>query len=238
MKLKNYLPRKIYEPLISFYNRYIREHYQKSYAQQGEDIVLQRILAGIDKGFYVDIGAHHPKRFSNTYFYYKKGWRGINVEPNPNTKRLFDKIRPRDINLEIPISDKEEELTYYMFNDPALNGFSKEISDEVNGQADYRINGTVKMKTKTLSSILDEYLPRGQKIDLLSIDVEGFDLKVLISNDWEKYNPIVILVEDKEFDINKPSDSSTYRFLSSKNYKLIAKTLNTLIFKLESYLRI
>ena len=233
MKLKSYLPTKIYEPLISFYNRYIAKHYQKSYAQQGEDIVLQRILLGFDKGFYVDIGAHHPKRFSNTYFYYKKGWCGINVEPNPNAKKLFDKIRPRDINLEIPISDKEEELIYYMFNDPALNGFSKDISDEVKELKDYRIIGTMKMKTRTLSNILDEYLPRGQKIDFFSIDVEGFDLKVLNSNDWEKYNPTVILVEDKEFEINDPSDSSIYRFLSSKNYMPIAKTFNTLIFKIK-----
>ncbi|MEJ2105336.1 MAG: FkbM family methyltransferase, partial [Ignavibacteriaceae bacterium] len=187
MKLKNYLPRKIYEPSISFYNRYISKHYQKSYAQQGEDIVLQRILLGIDKGFFVDIGAQHPKRFSNTYFYYKKGWCGINVEPNPSTKRRFDKIRPRDINLEIPISDKEEELTYYMFNDPALNGFSKDISDEVKELKDYRVIGTIKMKTRTLLSILDEYLPIGQRIDFLSIDVEGFDFKVLTSNDWDKY---------------------------------------------------
>ena len=233
MKLKNYLPNKIYEPLISFYNRYIGEHYQKSYAQQGEDIVLQRILSGIDKGFYVDIGAHHPKRFSNTYFYYKKGWHGINVEPNPNTKRLFDKIRPRDINLEIPISDKEEELTYYMFNDPALNGFSKDISNEVKEIKDYRLIGIVKMKTRTLSSILDEYLPKGQKIDFLSIDVEGFDLKVLSSNDWEKYKPTVILAEDKEFKVNNLGDSSIYRFLSLQKYELIAKTFNTLIFKIK-----
>jgi len=233
MKIKYYIPGSIYEPLISFYNRYIGEHYQKSYAQQGEDIVLQRILSGIKKGFYVDIGAHHPKRFSNTYFYYRKGWSGINVEPNPKTKKLFDKLRPRDINLEIPISDKEEELTYYMFNDPALNGFSKEISDEVNALSDYRIISTVKMKTRTLSIVLDEYLPKGKKIDFLSVDVEGFDLKVLNSNNWEKYKPKVILAEEKEFEINHPFDSQIYTLLSSKNYKLVAKTFNTLIFRLE-----
>jgi len=233
MKLKNYLPRKVFEPLINLYSRFIDRHYQKSYAQQGEDIVLQRIFSGIDNGFYVDIGAHHPRRFSNTYFYYRKGWSGINVEPNPKTKKLFDKLRPRDINLEIPISDKEEELTYYMFNDPALNGFSKEISDEVNALSDYRIIGTVKMKTRTLTSVLDEYSPKGQKLDFLNVDVEGFDLKVLNSNDWEKYKPTVILAEDKEFEIDHPFDSQIYTLLSSRNYKLVAKTFNTLIFRIE-----
>ena len=120
-----------------------------------------------------------------------------------------------------------------MFNDPALNGFSKVISDEVKELKDYRVIGTIRMKTRTLSSILDEYLPKGQRIDFLSIDVEGFDFKVLTSNDWDKYKPNVILVEEKEFEINNPTDSSIYRFLSSNNYKLIAKTVNTLIFKLD-----
>ena len=87
MKIKKYLPPYFYRPLLNFYDKFINRHYQKSYAQEGEDLILYRMIYGkIDKGFYVDVGAHHPKRFSNTYFFYRKGWRGINVEPMPGSK--------------------------------------------------------------------------------------------------------------------------------------------------------
>ena len=234
MKVKNYLPLWLYEPIVTIYNRYVNKFYQKSYAQEGEDLILYRMIYGkIDKGFYVDVGAHHPKRFSNTYFFYKKGWRGINIEPMPGNKQIFDKYRPRDTNLEIPISSKEEELIYYIFNDPALNGFSKDLSLQRNELSDYKIIKTINMRTKTLRSILDRYLPIGQKIDFLSIDVEGLDMEVLISNDWEKYRPEYILIEDKDFDFVTHESLEIYNFICKMSYKLMAKTLSTSIFKIK-----
>ncbi|MBE0570266.1 MAG: FkbM family methyltransferase [Ignavibacteriaceae bacterium] len=233
MKLKNHLPSFLYNPSLNFYNKFINRYYQKSYAQEGEDLILYRMIYGkIEKGFYVDVGAHHPKRFSNTYFFYEQGWQGINIEPMPGSKRNFDKVRPRDINLEIPINSTEEELTYYIFNDPALNGFSKDISLLRNQSPDYRIIKTVNMKTKTLSSVLNEHLSGGQKINLLSIDVEGLDIEVLKSNDWRNYKPDFIMVEEKEFNIVKPEQSNIFSFLQQMNYQLVAKTLSTLIFSL------
>jgi FkbM family methyltransferase len=233
MKLKNHLPSSLYKPLLSFYDKFINRYYQKSYAQEGEDLILYRMIyRKIEKGFYVDVGAHHPKRFSNTYFFYKQGWRGINIEPMPGSKRKFDKVRPRDINLEIPINSKEEELTYFIFNDQALNGFSKDLSSLRNQSSDYKIIKTVNMKTRTLSSVLTEYLSVGQKINLLSIDVEGLDFEVLKSNDWRTYKPEFIMVEDKEFNITQPAKSAIYNFLQEMKYQLLAKTLSTLIFSL------
>jgi hypothetical protein len=150
----------MYKPMIKIYDKFINRHYHKSYSQEGEDLILYRILYGkINKGFYVDVGAHHPKRFSNTYFFYKRGWCGINIEPMPGSKKIFDKYRTKDINLEIPISSREEELTYYVFNDPALNGFSKETSLHRNTLKDYKIINTINMKTRTLISVLNEHLP-------------------------------------------------------------------------------
>jgi len=81
------------------------------------------------------------------------------------TQKLFDKIRPRDINLEFAISDIENELTYSMFNEPALNGFSKKISEERNFETDYWITKTIKIKTKTLRTVLDEFLSTDKTID-------------------------------------------------------------------------
>jgi FkbM family methyltransferase len=233
-RLKDILPDNLYLYLLNIYNNLISDYASTVYSQEGEDLLLHRILDGkIDQGYYVDVGAHHPKRFSNTYFFYKRGWRGINIEPMPGSKKIFDKYRTKDINLEIPISSRDEELTYYVFNDPALNGFSKETSLHRNTLKDYKIIKTINMRTRTLSSVLNEYLPRGQKIDLLNVDVEDMDIEVLKSNDWNLYKPRFILSEDKTFDIETPDESEVYDFLFQLDYRLIAKTFNTLFFQIK-----
>ena len=86
-----------------------------SYSQECEDLVLKRIFEN-KIGFYVVVGAHHPKLFSNTYLFYKKGWKGINIDALPESMKLFNKMRPRDINIEIGVIEVEDELNYYVFN--------------------------------------------------------------------------------------------------------------------------
>lgn len=205
-----------------------------SYSQEGEDMILRRIFENQQQGFYIDVGAHHPKRFSNTYVLYKHGWTGINIDAMPDSMKLFNKFRKRDINLEKALSDKKEKLTYYIFNEPALNGFSKTVCEKhINqGNGKYRIISKITMETTTLKEILDFYLPVGQMIHFLSIDVEGLEMKVLQSNDWDKYRPEVILVEALDTDLEHIFNSDLYIFLHSMGYILFAKTFQTYIFKL------
>ncbi len=203
-----------------------------SFSQEGEDMVLSRIFEGQANGFYVDVGAHHPFRFSNTYYFYLRGWRGINIEAKPGSMQLFERFRPLDTNLELAVSDARQKMTYYFFNEPALNGFSKEISMARDGEKEYKIVDKKEMDTVPLSEILDKHLPAGQSIDFMSIDVEGVELSVLASNDWKKYRPEILLVEDLENryweDVGK---SEIMVFLEPHDYKLFCKTVNTLIFK-------
>lgn len=206
---------------------------QTSFSQEGEDLILARAFEGVPKGFYVDVGAYHPVRFSNTYLFYKRGWRGINIEARPGSKILFDKIRPNDTNIEAAISDKKETLTYYMFNEPALNGFSKPLTDSRQGM-NYNVIKELKIETCTLDEILSKHI-NDQKIDFMSIDVEGLDLQVLKSNDWNKFKPTFLLVEDLSFDFSDVASSSTFRLLHTHNYNLWGKTLNTVIYKLCDY---
>ena len=206
------------------------EYAVKSYSQEGEDLILHRIFKSKPVGFYVDVGAHHPKRFSNTYIFYSRGWRGINIDALPGSMKVFNKYRPHDINLEIPVSERVEELTYYEFNDPALNGFSEELSNTRNDFAQYQIISTRKMTAFPLADILDEYLPYGQEIDFMTIDVEGWDLKVLKSNNWSKYQPKIVLVEIKNTDLNGMENNPIVRFLKKKGYLAYAKCVNTWIF--------
>jgi FkbM family methyltransferase len=216
--------------------KYLPIHYFKavnSYSQEGEDMVLRSFYEGKKnyKGFFVDVGAHHPYRFSNTQHFYKKGWRGINIEPTPGAIKAFNIFRKNDINLNIGISSVKDKLTFYCFNEPALNGFSKEISQERDStSAKYHITREVEIETWPLSEVLDKYLPAGQQIDFLTIDVEGLDLQVLKSNNWAKYKPSYILVEDR-IDFENLTSSEVYTYLEKQGYQLVAKTLRTLFFK-------
>lgn len=228
MKLKRSFLRKIINRVkIFFPNTYAL----KSYSQEGEDLILRRHFEDKRKGFYVDVGAHHPFRFSNTYIFYKKGWCGMNIDAMPGSMEPFNKFRSRDINLEIAVSDKSEELTYYAFEEPALNSLSRELSEEIRCKR-HKILFTKKIQTETLESILDQHLPKDQQIDFLSIDVEGLDYRVLKSNNWKKYRPEVVLVESLAFSWEQGITDPSVDLLATEGYKLLAKTNNTLIFTL------
>lgn len=203
-----------------------------SWSQEGEDRILSRIFEYQESGFYVDIGAHHPKRFSNTQLFYKNGWRGINIDAMPGSMAEFKKYRPRDINLEIGIGLKNLKLDYYVFNEPALNGFSKELSQERHrAKSNYTIKKIIPIEVLPLSEILDKHLPKGQHIDFLTIDAEGFDFEVLKSNDWSKYRPKFVLVEALGSNINEIEQSEIGIYMKDMNYMLYAKCVNTIFFK-------
>ena len=229
--LKTILPKSAIEKLAKVKNNYFDSYALKSYSQEGEDMVLRRLFEKQKTGFYVDVGAHHPKRFSNTYFFYKLGWSGINVDAMPGSMTAFNRIRPRDINIEKPVSNKKQLLTYYAFNEPALNGFSKELSEERDGKGSYFVKFTKDIETSTLEEILDDNLPKVQSIDFLSIDVEGLDFNVLKSTNLEKYHPKVILVEILNSSLVDIQVNEIYKFLTDAGYELYAKAVNTVIFK-------
>lgn len=153
----------------------------------------------------------------------------------PGSMKLFEKVRPRDINIEKPVSDKKQVLTYYAFNEPALNGFSKELSEERNGKGNYFVEFTKDIETSTLEEILDNHLPMNQQIDFLSIDVEGLDFMVLKSNNFDKYKPKVILIEILGSSLSNIEENEIAKFLRDFNYSVYAKAINTVIFISEEF---
>ena len=229
--IKNFLPSILKDFLGIHFNLFRNE----SFSQEGEDLILERLFSTINydsNGFYIDIGAHHPVRFSNTYLFYKKGWKGINIDAMPGSMKAFNFYRPNDINIEIPISDKEEELIYYIFNEPALNGFDKNISLKRDAEVsnNFFIESKKIIKTMTATQIFDAHIPDKKNIDFISIDIEGYDIKVLKSIDLNKYSPKVILIEILN---NKKQDflnNSINNFLNKNKYCLYARTVNTSIY--------
>ena len=222
----------------AFSNYILNDWSTRSYSQEGEDLILKRFFDDQRTGFYVDVGAHHPKRFSNTYMFYQKGWKGINIDALPKSMKRFDRVRPRDINIEQPISEKKQSLTYYAFNEPALNGCSKELSEERAKLDRYYIKFTQTLETERLDNLLDKYLPKDQQIDFLSIDVEGFDFSVLKSLNLQKYRPDVILIEILEDNLSKIKNNDIYKYLIDHNYLIYSKAVNTVIFMCKEYSKI
>jgi FkbM family methyltransferase len=206
-------------------------HFIEAYSQQGEDLVVNCILQSNTTGFYVDVGAHHPLRYSNTYLFYQKGWRGINIDPRPGIMAEFARVRPRDINLELGVSNHAGNLTYYIFSDPALNTFDEESAKRCEANGRFKLIKQCAIPTRPLSDILDEYMPSGTTIDLLSIDVEGFDEEVLRSNNWVKYRPRLILAEDVEaFTFEQVIHSKQTKYLKDIGYIPVSKLVHTTVY--------
>ncbi|MBR1733839.1 MAG: FkbM family methyltransferase [Alphaproteobacteria bacterium] len=205
------------------------------YSQDGEDTLLTAFYEGQPeyKGFYIDIGALHPLRFSNTQIFYERGWHGINIDATPGSMKLFNKVRPNDVNIEAGISDARGQLEYYSFEEPALNSFSKEISEEriKNG---WKLKEIVQIETFPINDILCNYVPEGQVIDFITMDIEGVELRVLESLDFSAFGPKFFLIEELEFverDFTELKSSSIYKFLHSKGYIPVAKTMRTVIYQ-------
>ena len=199
-----------------------------SYSQEGEDRILTRIFEHKAEGFYVDVGAHHPIFLSNTYLFYRRGWRGINLDAAPGSMAAFELMRPNDINLEVAIGEEPGSLPFHIFNDPALSTFNPVVAKERNGVGTWRVIEIRPIEIRTLAQVLEEYLPAGKSIDFLTVDVEGLDLPVLRSNDWERFRPEYILAEDFYCkNIEECLKTPLGVFLKSVDYVLYGRTAHT-----------
>jgi FkbM family methyltransferase len=202
---------------------------QKHWSQFGEDVLLGNFFESQSNGFFIDVGAHHPERFSNTYALYRKGWSGINIDPRPGVKKDF-KRRPRDITLEIGIGKVKQNLTYFEFNEPACNTFDPTTAKERNGKNNQKIVGKKKIPVMPLQDVIDQYA-QGRTIDLLSVDVEGMDLEVLSTINFKKNAPLNILVEVHGFEMKSLNTNRMSVWLLKKGYTPIAWVGPTVFWK-------
>ena len=215
------------------------------YSQFGEDACVQQIFAAkawrktgrygdysdIEEGFFVDVGAHSPVLASNTYWFYERGWRGINVDVLPEAKAAFDRMRPEDMNLQLAVSDEEKEMVFYSWGPKSvyntLDPDTAAARTEQLGAPD-----EIRVQTSRLETILDEHLPAGRKVDLLSVDTEGHDLQVLRSNNWEKCRPEVVVVEEHETELEGIITSDVVTFMTGVGYRVYAWTPPSIVFSL------
>ena len=200
-----------------------------SFAQEGEDLILERLFEHDRAGVYVDVGAHHPKRFSNTQLLYRRGWHGINIDAAPGSMVAFRRQRPRDINLELGVTATAETRDFYVFDEPALNTFDAARARSLD-RPPYKLQRVVKVSCAPLAQILLDHDIAA--IDLLTVDAEGFDLEVLRTLDWDASRPRVVLTEQFSRDLEAHFASDTHAFMhGERGYTLIAKTFNSLFYR-------
>ena len=207
---------KVYKKIHILQNIYLKNRFflkKKSYSMEGEDLEILNFTKDIAKGFYVDAGCYHPLQMSNTYLLYKKKWRGINIELSEFSIDLFNFVRPDDTNINLAISNKNSEITFYHQKSLSqLSTIKKELALK-------RLQGKIKEKkiqSKKLTTILNESKYAMRRIDFLNIDLEGADLEALKSLDFKICRPKVICVEIIDQVVE---NSEIYIFLKELNYK-------------------
>ena len=191
-----------------------------------EDLNILNYFGDKKDGFYVDVGCFHPMDRNNTYLLYLNNWRGINIDISEFSIDLFNFIRPNDHNIKCAVSEKNQIVKIF---------FQKELSqlsttDEE--QAKKVFQGKIKSKeiqSYTLNHILEKSKFCNKEIDLLDIDVEGTDYKVLLGLNFEKYKPKLICVEIHNQNIK---DDKIYKFLTNKGYTLIWSNIFSHLFKI------
>lgn len=205
---------------------------QKLHLSSPTEMHLSEYLrAACAPGFYVDVGAHHPTLYSNTLWFYQRDWRGINIDAAPGSIKAFDRARSRDINLELLISDREDEIEFMHWETArSVNTVTPEHARRFAGLIGAEPKRTT-MRASRLETVLSDHLPAEQTIDFMTVDVEGHDLQVLMSNDWNRFRPELVLVESHQFDITKPLENPVYVYMLSVGYEAYAWLRPTLVFR-------
>ncbi len=206
------------------------EHARLHFSQLGEDSFLWHIFGNRPSGFYVDVGCHDPRRYSNTHLLHRVlGWKGINIDADPRAIARFRAARPGDINIHIGVGTTRGTSEFHLFEDGAVNTFETALASEQASR--FRRGETVVVPTCPLAEILDRALPSGSGIDYLNIDCEGSDHEVLQSNDWTRYRPEILSVEIHGLYLERAGVNSTVKLLKGQGYRLRSHYLVTTFFE-------
>lgn len=163
-----------------------------SHAQNCEDVMLWRALKDVGEGFWIDVGAADPREYSVTLAFSERGWRGINVEPEPAYAAALRAARPRDVNLEVAVGAAPGRARLQHLPGTGLSTFDPTIADR-HGRAGFERADALDVEVRTLASICAEHAPAD--IHFLKIDVEGSEGAVLQGADFARFRPWIVVVE-------------------------------------------
>jgi FkbM family methyltransferase len=203
-----------------------------SWSQSGEDLVLDSLLSGIDKGFFIDLGAHDPVVISVTKLFYDRGWNGINVEANPYRYEELVKFRTRDINLNYAISNEEGFATLYLMSSSSMSTTKSSIAKKLEAEGRTKIVETLNIESKTLRKIFDEFVSKS--VNFMNIDIEGQDLAALESLEFQTLEkckwPEIISLENT-LPLSNTLELSSVTYLLNIGYEIYCVLPHVVILK-------
>lgn len=205
-----------------------------SYAQSGEDLIINFIAQAmrIENMTYLDVGAHHPVNLSNTYLFYKRGHRGVLVEPDPLLLSEIRKVRPRDICVGAGVGTSEaESARFFVMTARTLNTFSEAEAKRYEAMGTNRIEKVIDVPLVTVDSILAEHFPDAPPT-VISIDVEGLDFEVLSTLDFQRHRAPIVCVETLSYseDRKESKDLRIPDLMAGNGYFVYADTYINTIF--------
>jgi FkbM family methyltransferase len=164
-----------------------------SYSQNLEDVILTRAFRYVQTGCYVDVGASLPDKESLSYAFYRRGWRGICIEPQPYADE-WKTLRPNDLFINAAVGEQPGSLDLHVYD--KLKEVSTGSADSIAHwkQFGFQSDRQIRVPILTLNQILTEHL-RGRTVHFMSIDVEGMEREVLNGLDLAKYRPWIMIVE-------------------------------------------
>ncbi len=202
------------------WRRWIIPEASLAFGYLAEDIIAARLLdSHLHKGFYVDVGCNHPVRLSNTLTLYFAGWRGINVDANPAAVERMRRGRPGDVAVCSLVGKPGVEREFVVFAQDELSTANPSFVERWSQSAE--VVERVALQSRSLTDILRQHGAPAQ-FDFLNVDVEGMELEVLESLDFEQFQPRLIALEIHGFDAGNPDNAAAIRFLSTKGYRLRA----------------
>jgi FkbM family methyltransferase len=207
---------------------------RRSYSMEAEDLLLETVLCAAlghqthSGGTYLDIGAGHPVSYSNTFYFYERGWSGICVEPNPDHHALYAIYRPRDKALNIGLGTQSETRCYHRFKQPLINGFyGQELVNRYISAGETYL-GHSNVPCRSTREFLREHNPG--PVDLLNIDVQILETEILAAWDWEACSPKLICVKNHAVNIKSMLDTEVASILERAGYTVVCRGRFSAIF--------
>lgn len=205
-----------------------------SYSQFGEDISAQNALRNVSHGFYVDVGAHHPLRLSNTAHFHLRGWDGINVEPRLEAIREFEVHRPRATNLRAAVHNDLETVTLHKFRGGRVDTVVPDRAARQRQHADKVATGEEVVPALSLNRLFEEHVPAGVTVNYLTVDIEGYDEEALLAFDLDRHRPDVLCVEIHRYDVLRLGEHPVVCHLKDHGYHLFAINIMSFTFVREA----
>jgi FkbM family methyltransferase len=172
----------------------VRSTYRGSFSQHGEDTYVAGFFAGKPGGFYLDIGASHPFRISNTYLLYRSGWRGVTVEPIPRLGELHRRWRPRDTLLPAAVGRAAGTLEFFEMTPSVLSTLDREVAARYVANHQAVIFQRYSIEVMPINRVFEQ-ASAISPIDFVSIDIEGLDTEVLSEVDFARFRPALFCIE-------------------------------------------